>query len=166
MFFELYHIVFYRQKGIKRINSFDSLIGGILQISFNLAVSVRLFSTSVHTKPSSFISPNILTGFSDAEFCFSLSIRYKSNSKNIVKLVVEPEFQIGLKSKDEGLLKLIKASFKCEGGLELFGGKVGRIQTDKNRSLYIVTSISGLANIIAHFDKCMLLTKKRKDYLI
>lgn len=45
-------------------------------------------------------------------------------------------------------------------------GKVGRIQTDKNKSFYRVTSVSGLAKKIAHFDKYPLLTKKRKDYFI
>nr|WDW20823.1 hypothetical protein [Valsa mali var. pyri (nom. inval.)] len=72
MFLGLYHIVLYRQESIKRVSLFDSLIGGIRP--FNLVVSVRLFSTSVHTKSSSFISPDFLTGFSDAESCFSLSI--------------------------------------------------------------------------------------------
>lgn len=166
MFLGLYHIVLYRQDGIKRVSPFDSLIGGTRLISFNSAVSARLFSTSVHTKPSSFINPDFLTEFSDAESCFSLSIRNKRNSKNNVKLVVEPVFQIGLNRKDEGLLKLIKASLECQGGLELPGGKVGRIHTDKNKSFYRVTSVSGLAKIIAHFYKYPLLTKKRKDYLI
>nr|WDW20824.1 hypothetical protein [Valsa mali var. pyri (nom. inval.)] len=101
-----------------------------------------------------------LRGFPEGESGIKVTV------KKIVKLIVEPEFQIGLNRKDEGLLKLIKASFECQEGLELPGGKVGRIQTDKNKSLYRVTSVSGLANIIAHFDKYPLLTKKRKDYFI
>lgn len=60
----LYHTVLYRQEDIKRVSPFDSLVGGTRHISFNSAVSARLFSTSVQTKPSSFVSPDFLTGFS------------------------------------------------------------------------------------------------------
>jgi len=109
------------------------------------------------------MDPYFLTGFSDAESSFSVSIRNKSNSKGDVKWMVEPEFQIGLSYKDEELLRTIKASFEYYSGCP---GKVGRIQVSKNKSFFRVSALSELIKIIEDFDSYPLLTKKRKDYLI
>lgn len=82
-------IALYRQEGIRRVSPFYSLIGSTRYILLNSIVPVRLFSTSVLKKSFSFIDPYFVTGFSDAESCFNISIRNKNNSKNKVKVAVE-----------------------------------------------------------------------------
>lgn len=133
---------------------------------FKSGLSIRHNSVYVQAKSLNLMDPYFLTGFSDAESSFSVSIRSKINSKGEAKWVVEPEFQIGLSYKDEELLRTIKASFEyyCKSGL--IAGKVGRIQVNKNKSFFRVSALSELIKIIAHFDSYPLLTKKRKDYLI
>ena len=126
----------------------------------------RDFSDCVNAKSLNLMNPYFLTGFSDAESSFSVSIRSKSNSKGEVKWVVEPEFQIGLSYKDEELLRAIKTSFECHSKSGLRAGKVGTIQVNNNKSFFRVSSLSELIEIIDHFDSYPLLTKKRKDYLI
>ena len=63
-------------------------------------------------------------------------------------------FYIHLKKKDLPLLKLIR---------KFFG--VGRIYLNKDNSIsYIVTSVKDLQVIIEHFEKYLLITKKRADF--
>lgn len=95
---------------------------------------IRYFSTYIKAKPLNLMDPYFFTGFSVAESSFIVSIWSKSNSKGEVKLIVEPEFQIGLSYKDEELLIAIKASFEYYSGSGLSPGKVGRIQVSKNKS--------------------------------
>nr|YP_009262113.1 LAGLIDADG endonuclease [Chrysoporthe deuterocubensis]AMX22188.1 LAGLIDADG endonuclease [Chrysoporthe deuterocubensis] len=127
------------------------------------------------------LHPWFVTGFSDAESCFSISILRRrslsissnntdvdiSKSNNWAKIGVEAEFQIGLNIKDVELLHLIKASFEDSKANSITSsGKVGRIQLDKNKCFLRVSSLRELAIIIEHFDKYPLLTKKRQDFLI
>ena len=56
------------------------------------------------------INPWFVTGFTDGEGCFSITI-FKDNQKNIgwrVQLI----FEIGLNEKDKALLEQIKNKFK------------------------------------------------------
>lgn len=52
---------------------------------FKPILLIRYFSTSIKAKPLNLMDPYFLTGFSDAESSFSVSIRSKSNSKGEVK---------------------------------------------------------------------------------
>lgn len=103
------------------------------------------------------LKPWFITGFVDAEGCFSISVikdpRYK------VGFRVETLFSISLHKKDLAILKLIQAFF----------GGVGNINFETKRDVvsYKIRSKSKLAKVLfAHFDLFPLITQKRADYLL
>lgn len=105
------------------------------------------------TKNISSLNPYFVTGFTDAEGCFSVNIWRDSQSKTGWK--VKAIFSIGLNIKDRAVLELIKSHFKA-GGIYKHG---------KDTEQYRVTSLQDLVNIIIpHFDKYSLLTQKRADF--
>lgn len=66
--------------------------GGIFFLFFKMnnllfkpILLIRYFSTYIKAKLLNHMDPYFLTGFSDAEYSFSVSIRNKSNSKGEVK---------------------------------------------------------------------------------
>jgi len=97
--------------------------GGVLVVG-----SVRGLHTKANSKKTSF--DWFLTGFTDAEGCFLISIRKSSHSR--VGWNVEHKFQIGLHEKDEELLKQIQAYF---GGV----GKIRKV--GKYNCVFIVRSL-------------------------
>jgi hypothetical protein len=95
-----------------------------------------------------------VTGFSDAEGCFSVSII--KNPKYKTGWVIKPCFQIQLHKKDLAILNGLKS---------YFGLAVGDIYEQEKSATYMVRSIKDLTNIIIpHFDKYPLLTDKRSDF--
>lgn len=135
-------------------NTTDLKATGDLKISFSLlntsTLGRRNYSTS---SSSSFIDqPQFITGFSDAEGCFIITLI--KNSKSYVGYYVQLSFQITLNEKDIDLLKSIRSYFG-----------VGSI-LNKNNGLisYQVTSIKDLKFIIDHFNNYSLLTKKKEDF--
>ena len=68
----------------------------------------KLFST-LNTKAETGINPWFLTGFADAEGCFSIKIQ--QNAKLKMKWRVRPVFSITLHIKDLALLESIKNNF-------------------------------------------------------
>ena len=114
----------------------------------------RLYSTS--TRINTNLLSNWITGFSDGESSFSISI--SKNNKYKTGWNVVPAFAIELKDIDISLLHRIK---------EFFG--IGKIQIIKNKghALYVVNSIKDLHDIIIpHFEKYPLLTIKRINFLL
>lgn len=107
------------------------------------------------------LDPYYITGFSDGESSFIISILKNNNYK--AGYVVVPIFSIHLHIKDYLLLEHIKNYFQV-GSLRrsLKNNKTG------NRSvIYTVRSLKDITNnIIPHFDNYPLLTKKRADYLL
>lgn len=100
------------------------------------------------------LDPWFLTGFTDAEGCFSISIRFDPRLKNNWRIL--PVFIIKLHPKDHKLLDLIKNSFG-----------VGKIRYYENKSVqYVVESFKDLQEIINHFDKYPLVTAKLSDFLL
>jgi hypothetical protein len=99
------------------------------------------------------LNPNYVTGFSDAEACFHISIGKSSNYKS--GLFVNPGFSIGLHKKDQALLELIQSTWSGVGKITKQG---------KDSIQYRVLSIKDLGVIIDHFDKYPLTTQKRADY--
>jgi hypothetical protein len=94
---------------------------------------------------------SFLTGFCDAESCFSLNI-LKNPLYNLgwkISLV----FSIHLHSKDIDILYLIQ---------KFFG--VGNITLHGNSAMYQVTKLGDLVIIIDHFNLYPLLTKKYADF--
>jgi len=95
-----------------------------------------------------------ITGFTDAEGSFQISIRHDTRLK--FNWRVGPAFQIKLHIKDIGILEEIK---------NMLG--VGTITKDKlNTANFNVWSIKDIQIIINHFDKYPLVTAKHSDYLI
>jgi hypothetical protein len=98
-------------------------------------------------------NPHFLTGFCDAESCFSLNI-LKNPLYNLgwkISLV----FSIHLHSKDIDILYLIQ---------KFFG--VGNITLHGNSAMYQVTKLGDLVIIIDHFNLYPLLTQKYADFLL
>lgn len=106
------------------------------------------------------INPNYVTGFSDGEATFSISILKKPGNKTGYQ--VFPIFSIQLHKKDLLLLEKLKSFFN-----------VGTIRLKKKKDnindtvIFSVQSIKYLTNsIIPHFNKYPLLTQKRADFIL
>nr|YP_009630859.1 hypothetical protein HM01MITGene33 [Hypsizygus marmoreus]QBZ73692.1 hypothetical protein HM01MITGene33 [Hypsizygus marmoreus]QCI56449.1 hypothetical protein [Hypsizygus marmoreus] len=117
------------------------------------------FST-LNCKPG--LNPWFITGFTDAEGCFSVSV--KPDAKLKTKWRVSPLFIIQLHLKDLAILEEIKNTLSRHP----FGeGDVGKIRKNgKNMCQYVVESFKDLQVIVDHFDKYTLITAKVSDYLI
>jgi LAGLIDADG DNA endonuclease family protein len=101
------------------------------------------------------LNPLWITGFCDAEACFSIII----SIKRLEKWKVRASFEINLHSRDIDILYKIKSYFKG----------IGHITERKNRCIcvYRVTSINDLNNIIiTHFKNYPLLTSKSSDFIL
>jgi hypothetical protein len=94
------------------------------------------------------LHPEFVTGFSDAEACFSIPI-IKSN-KCKIGYQVQAKFQICLHVKDLHLLYQIQSYFG-----------VGNIIKGKAFAIYCVANLKDLVDvIIPHFEKNPLITQK------
>ena len=103
------------------------------------------------------IKPLLVTGFSDGESSFSVSISWNALYKT--DYVFIPAFSIELKDKDIDLLYKIQSFFKGVG-------KIHKIKS-KDHVVYTVSSINELEEvIISHFIKYPLLTVKRITFLL
>jgi hypothetical protein len=119
------------------------------------ALSIRKYSTSCVDPEPSGLNPWFITGFTDAEGCFSISI-YKDTTRSL-GWRVGAEFLIGLHKKDVELLRLIQANL----------GGIGRIDKfAKDACALRVNTLSQMNMIINHFDKYPLITQKHADYLL
>jgi len=108
-------------------------------------------ATTLQSSPVN-LNPWFLTGFTDAEGSFILSI-YKDDTKT-TGWRVQAIFQIELHEKDLALLELTQ---------KFFG--VGKIYSPrKDLKQYKVRSTKDLQVIINHFDRYPLISKKRADY--
>jgi len=99
------------------------------------------------------IEPWFITGFTDAEGCFSIKIQ--PNAKLKTKWRVRPVFSITLHIKDAFLLEAIKNSLG-----------VGNISKSSKTVIFAVDSIKEIPVILNHFDNYPLLTQKLSDYFI
>ena len=100
------------------------------------------------------LDPNWVTGFVDAEGCFSIIIEVS----NPLKWKVRTSFEINLHEKDKEILYKIQAYFG-----------VGAIyhRPDRKKSVYRVSNVNYIKDvIIPHFTKYPLISKKRIDYLL
>jgi hypothetical protein len=101
------------------------------------------------------LDPLFISGFVDAEGCFSVSL--VENSSYTSGYQVYLSFSIGLNKKDLVLLKSIQAYF----------GGIGSItNAGKDSIQYKVTFIDDLKVIILHFDNYSLITQKQADVLL
>jgi hypothetical protein len=111
--------------------------------------------TSVLTTTYLKLDPFFVTGFVDAEGCFTVTFQKNLKVKNGYS--ISPRFKISLHKKDLIVLEQLKVFFG-----------VGSIQsTGKNRDSFefVVKSLKDLTTVILpHFDKYPLITQKRADY--
>lgn len=100
------------------------------------------------------MNPNYVTGFSDAESCFSVGISKHATSKTSWNVGVA--FAIHLHMKDLALLKRIQSYFGV--GNLVFNKTKGTVR-------FSVNSIKDLTGvIIPHFMQYPLLSQKRADF--
>ena len=134
-----------------------TLMGGVscyqIKIPSN-QLNNLFYSTLSNTSDLLRLNPWFITGFTDAEGCFSIAIKPEAKSK--LKWRVSPLFVIKLHIKDNEILELFKNTLK-----------VGKIRKNGINSVqYVVESFKELQVIINHFDKYPLVTSKVSDYLI
>ena len=98
-----------------------------------------------------------MTGFSDGEGCFHVEVIPNSSVK--VGYLVSAVFSISLHSKDVNILRQIKSYFNEVGSLS--------VNSKINKCFYRVKSIDEIVNnIIPHFDKYPLKSRKNADYVL
>lgn len=125
---------------------------------------IKQYSTSTSTSKfpnynfnksnSYYLNPYYITGFVDAEGCFTTSI-FK-DSRMLLKWQVKPIFKITVHNKDRNILDALQRTWG-----------VGKIyKHSDNASVYRVSSLKNLRIIINHFEKYPLLTKKFADYIL
>jgi hypothetical protein len=103
------------------------------------------------------INPNFITGFCDAEACFSLKLSIRNSNSSSLNL--SPAFSIHLHNKDLPLLYKIKSFFKDIGSIT--------IKKSDNSCTFYVSSLSDLLNIIIpHFQQYPLRSAKNIDFLL
>jgi hypothetical protein len=101
------------------------------------------------------LSPWFITGFSDAEACFTILIQ--ENNKYKLNWRVKPIFTIGLHPKDIDILKDIQYTL---------GVGTVRGSSPEGVVIYSVESIQDLEIIINHFNNYPLVTAKFNDFII
>ena len=100
------------------------------------------------------LDPNWVTGFVDAEGCFSIIIEVSSP----LKWKVKTSFEINLHEKDKEILYKIKA---------YFGVGAIYLRPDRKKSVYRVSNVNYIKDvIIPHFTKYPLISKKHLDFLL
>ena len=106
-----------------------------------------------HNTPKEFgIEPNWVSGFVDAEGCFSVAIQITK------RRLVSVSFEINLHEKDIDILYKIKT---------FFGVGDVYLRPDKKIARYRVTNVNYIKNhIIPHFLNYPLMTKKWADFLL
>jgi hypothetical protein len=114
----------------------------------------QYYSTLSKSSLNDKLNPWFITGFTDAEGCFSFAV--KPDAKSKLKWRTSPLFVIKLHIKDIAILELIKNTLM-----------VGKIRTNgKNSVQYVVESIKELQVIVDHFNKYPFVTEKASDFLI
>ena len=122
-----------------------------------LLININKMSKLIENNSYNHLNPMWVTGFSDGESSFSVSIARNSLYKTGYKFI--PAFAIELKDKDLDLLQKIQCFFKGAGKIHLI--------KNKGHAVYVVSSIYELDSIILpHFIKYPLLTKKRISFLL
>jgi len=133
------------------LNIQDGCLNNLAKIPSNQINLTRNYSQL----PSKFnLNPEYITGFTDGEGCFMLTIikdkKYKLGWRVVCKFV------ISLHKKDLSLLKEFKDFFKV-GNISFMG---------EDSIQYRVESLEGLAVIINHFNEYPLITKKLANYTL
>lgn len=121
------------------------------RLSSTIPQQIFRYSTINHNKINP-ISPWFISGYSDAEGCFNVSLQKNPNGK----FYVRPSFKIKVHSRDNLLLMRIK---------DYFGG-IGNIYISTKDSTFVVRSLDDILKIISHFDNYPLITQKKSDFIL
>lgn len=106
-----------------------------------------------------------ITGFSDAEGCFSIYLQ--KDPRQRLGWGVHISFSITLHKRDLALLEKIKLYFEKNTNQEIGDLNSGYINRSSEDSFsYKIRSTTQLVKVVEHFDKYPLVTKKRQDYLL
>ena len=117
----------------------------------NLSIKNNKYSTNTVNNNSK-IDPNWISGFVDAEGCFSVIIEIP----NINKWRVKTSFEINLHIKDVDILYQIQS---------FFGVGAVYLRVDRKICVYRVSNIKYIKDIIIpHFKKYPLITQKAIDF--
>lgn len=137
------------------IKGYSSIFGKNPKVRRHYSTSIsKLPSYTTKGNNSYYLNPNYITGFVDAEGCFTTSI-FK-DSRMLLKWQVKPIFKISMHNKDINILEALQRTWG-----------VGKIyKHSENASEYRVSSLKNLRIIIDHFDKYPLITQKFADYLL
>lgn len=111
---------------------------------------IRSYSTIAITNIP--VTPKFITGFTDAEGSFVLSI-YKS-----------PRYSVGWQSSAIFAIKLHARDRFILEALQVYFGGIGSIIKNEGCYIFSVKSIKELEIIIAHFNNYPLITQKRADF--
>lgn len=114
-------------------------------------------STVLRNKPSNklnSIHPWFITGFTDAEGSFMVSIIRSSTHRTGWE--IQLCFQIRIHKRDLALLENIQASL----------GGIGRITFEKDLCVFRVRTLNQIFSLIDFFDLYPLITQKKADYLL
>lgn len=125
--------------------------------STQIVIRPRWYSTTrcnsiLDIKHNLIIDPNFITGFTDGEGCFTLSITKSNKVKS--SWAIKPRFQINLHKKDLQILESIQSYF-CAGHISKTGSESYQLRID---------SIKDIQVIIDHFDRYPLISQKFVDY--
>lgn len=145
MDFERNHQYGLKQKKVNQVKILSK------QISCPLGAELRLYSTLA---TCSTLNPYFVTGFSDGEASFIVTIRKRPKSKS--GWGIEAVYTIVLHLKDKAILESLR---------RYFGGR-GNIYEGKDSVTYSVSSLKDLTWIIDHFDKYPLITQKKADFIL
>jgi hypothetical protein len=146
----------------------------INRLSSILPQQTLRYSTFDQTKTHS-ISPWFISGYTDAEGCFNVSIQRNPfptlpsrREGGIVgapprwggsppgKFYIRPQFLIQVHSRDKGLLMQIQDHW----------GGIGNIYNKSDNSKFIVRSLDHILKIIDHFSNYPLITQKKADFIL
>jgi hypothetical protein len=135
-------------------------------MGFERNYQIKILSKQLNKKKRNFttlvknskINPWFVTGFTDAEGSFGVSIYIDKRIKGRIGWAIKPSIQISLNSKDINLLLQLQEFFGC--------GLIVNKNT-RNEVSFRVNSIQDLTNyIIPHFENYPLLTQKAADFLL
>jgi len=138
--------------GFERNRSACNLSNHIINKQLYHTYTSALWTRRYSVASNSSLNPWLVSGFTDGDGSFSVSISKKSTGTGYK---IQPLFHIGLDQKDLHLLEQIQAFFK-----------VGKIYTNNKGILqYSVGSLKDITReIIPHFVEYPLAGKKRKDF--
>jgi len=151
---------------IKYVNTiFESIQRFYIKISYSnsqislfsseeMSSNFHYASTNGLNPSTNGLNPYYVTGFTDGEGCFYVSV--SSNPRYKTAYRVKAVFHIGVHIRDLALLEQIQLFF----GL----GTISKLGAESVQ--FRVSGFENLKVIINHFDKYPLLTNKQSDYLL